>query len=302
MNNSSIGEISTVFGLRKIGFRGSLRHLPEWNGVQRRPGGQGTRELGVFSGVRACEAVRGGASFCGGDLELRGRSDGWRRRLHAEAFAPFHLRPFRGLFDPAQDHADVLSTAAHDRMEHVALGPLERAARQTAAALHVPEHRLDGRPALDVPAQRRGRALPLSRNEDVQSLHAMAAVALVGEGAPGSDTGHLLRLPECLGKRVAVIGSAREDHGADDEALLVRDRQRVLDAELEGHARLALADAVDVRLAQRVELVLVAGQLLHELFGQGEFVLDPLADVGAADQGGPTDVCRDQFPEAAQLH
>ena len=128
----------------------------------------------------------------------------------------FPLRPFRSLFDPAQDHADVLSAAAHDRMEHVALGPLERAARQTAVALHVPDHRLDGRPAPDVPAQRRGHALPLSRNEDLGSLHAMAAAAPVGEGAPGPDAGHLLSLPERLGKRVAVMGSAQEGHGADD--------------------------------------------------------------------------------------
>ena len=195
-----------------------------------------------------------------------------------------------------------MSAAAHDRMEHVALGPLERAARQTAVALHVPDHRLDGRPAPDVPAQRRGHAPPLSRNEDLRSFHAVAAVAPVDEGVPGSDAGHLLHLPERLGERVAVMGSAREGHGADDEALLVRDRQRVLDAELEEHARLALGDAVDVRFAQGVELVLVAGLLLHEPFGQGEFPLEPLEDAGAADQGKlPADVRRDQFREAAQL-
>ena len=99
------------------------------------------------------------------------------------------------------------------------------------------------------------------------------------------------------------MGSARDGHGADDEALLVRDRQRGLDSELEGHARLALGDAVDVRLVQGVELVLVVAPLLHEPFGQGEFLLDPLADAGAADQGKlPADVSRDQFREAAQFH
>ena len=289
-----------AFSPRKIGFRGSLRHFPKWNGVRRQPGGQGSRESDIFSGVRACEAVRGGVDFCGGDLELRRSQMGGR--LHAEAFAPSPFRPLQGIFDPAQDHADVVSAAAHDRMEHVALGPLERAARQTAVALHVPDHRLDGRPAPDVPAQRRGHAPPLSRNEDLRSLHAVAAADPVDEGAPGSDAGHLLHLPERLGERVAVMGSAREGHGADDEALLVRDRQRVLDAELAEHARLALGDAVDVRFAQGVELVLVAGLLLHEPFGQGEFPLEPLEDAGAADQGKlPADVRRDQFREAAQL-
>ena len=176
-----------------------------------------------------------------------------------------------------------LSAAAHDRMEHVALGPLERAAPQTAVALHVPEHRLDGRLAPDVPAQCRGRALPLSQNEHLRSLHAVSAVVPVDKGAPGSDAGHLLRLPERFGKRVAVIGRSWEGHGADDEALLVRDRPRVLDSELEGHARLALGDAVDVRIAQGIDLAAVVAPLLHELFGQGEFLLNLLADVGAAD-------------------
>ena len=128
LNNSEIGEISTALGLRKIGFRGSFRPLPEWSGVQRRPGGQGSRKLAVFSGVRACEAVCGGVGFCDDDLELRGRSDGWRRRLHAEALATSPFRTFRSMLDPAQDHADVLSAAAHDRMEQVAHGPLQRAA------------------------------------------------------------------------------------------------------------------------------------------------------------------------------
>ena len=64
----------------------------------------------------------------------------------------------------------------------------------------------------------------------------------------------------------------------------------------------SVRDAADVRLAQGVEIVLVAGLLLHEPFGQGEFPLEPLEDAGAADQGKlPADVRRDQFREAAQL-
>ena len=58
----------------------------------------------------------------------------------------------------------------------------------------------------------------------------------------------------------------------------------------------SVGDAADVRLAQGVELVLVAGLLLHEPFGQGEFLLDLLEDAGAADRGKlPADVRRDQF-------
>ena len=261
MNNSEIGEISTAPGLRKIGFRGSLRHFPEWNGVQRRPGGQGSRGLGfstAFAHARPSAAALASAVATLNCAEGQ-MGDGAvcmprRLRLPPSTF----LQPLRS----SQDHADVLSAAAHDRMEHVALGPHERAARQTAVALHVPDHRLDGRPAPDVPAQRRGHALPLSRNEDLGALHAMAAAALVGDGAPGSDAGHLLSLSERLCKRVAVIGRSRDGHGADDEALLVRDRQRALDSELEGHARLALGDAVDVRLVQGVELVAVVAPLL----------------------------------------
>ena len=43
-----------------------------------------------------------------------------------------------------EDHADVMAAAAEHREQGVALGSLERAAREAAVVLHVPDHRFDG--------------------------------------------------------------------------------------------------------------------------------------------------------------
>jgi len=70
--------------------------------------------------------------------------------------------------------------------------------------------------------------------------------------------GGLLQL---LGQRVAVIGVARQAARTDHQALFGAHRHADLHAELVGLAGLALADALDLRRMQRVQLVLVLGAL-----------------------------------------
>ena len=53
-------------------------------------------------------------------------------------------QPAQELPQVFQDHANVVATAAEHCEEGVALGSLERAAREAAVALHVPDHGFDG--------------------------------------------------------------------------------------------------------------------------------------------------------------
>ena len=74
-------------------------------------------------------------------------------------------------------------------------------------------------------------------------------------------------LLQLLGQRVAVVGVAGEGPRAHHQALLVRDGQADLHAELVGLARLALADALHLGRVQRVELVLVVALLGADALG-----------------------------------
>ena len=78
------------------------------------------------------------------------------------------------------------------------------------------------------------------------------------------------RLLELRGEDVAVVRIAREAPGAHHQPRLVRDRQADLDAEFVGLACLALADALDFRRVQRVELVLVVALLRADALGAFE--------------------------------
>jgi len=69
---------------------------------------------------------------------------------------------------------------------------------------------------------------------------------------------------------VAVIRVPREAARANHQALLVRDHQADLDAELKGVARLALGNALDLRGMQRVQLVLGVALLGADALGTFE--------------------------------
>ena len=80
-------------------------------------------------------------------------------------------------------------------------------------------------------------------------------------------TSEVLQQDACLlelcRENVAVVGVAGEGARADHQAALVGDGDAGLDAELVGLAGFALADALDLRCVQRVELVLVLGLLVR---------------------------------------
>ena len=72
--------------------------------------------------------------------------------------------------------------------------------------------------------------------------------------------GNVLRQIRCLlqdrAQNVAVVGVAVEGARPQHQAMLVGDHHRALDAELVGLACIALANALDLRRMQRVQLVL----------------------------------------------
>ena len=74
-------------------------------------------------------------------------------------------------------------------------------------------------------------------------------------------------LLDLRGQRVSVVRVTGEAARAHHQAVLVRDRQADLDAELVGLASLPLPDALSFWCVQRIQLVLVLGPLLVDALG-----------------------------------
>jgi hypothetical protein len=82
----------------------------------------------------------------------------------------------------------------------------------------------------------------------------VAAIAAVGDDGFGALIGEDLDLFQGLGQGVAVVGIARNAADADDEPFIEGRRHADLAAEFLPHPGLALRDAIDLRLVQRIDL------------------------------------------------
>ena len=157
-------------------------------------------------------------------------------------------------------------------MQRVTLSALEPAALHAVIVLGMPDGRLDRlTPLQPTPLAARERAALAAMDQCYPAnVGIRPPVAQVDDGRVRLDAqvlqqdGGLLQL---LGQRVAVVGVARQAARTDHQALLGRDGHADLHAELVGLAGLALADALDLRRMQRVQLVLVLGALRADALG-----------------------------------
>src|ERR671938_689032 len=126
-----------------------------------------------------------------------------------------------------EDLADVMAAAAEDGEERVADRALEGATGEATIGLHMTYLGLDGAATPEELAQARREATAYAADEHRRAPHAMAAVAAIDHG------------------------EAAGEGGGDAD----------LAAEFVAHPRLALGDAVDIRLVQGIELGRALGGL-----------------------------------------
>lgn len=157
-----------------------------------------------------------------------------------------------------------MADGAEQGVDDVSIGGLECVSFEVAVLLHVGDDRLDGVSSSQfAPDGGRGDATRVG-DMDLQSL-AIDPMAAIDTGAGGLLSGDAGDLVELSDERLAVIGIAGQRHGAEHElaalAALVGDRERGLHPELVSGGGLALADALDLRGMEGIELLGVAGLL-----------------------------------------
>ena len=175
-----------------------------------------------------------------------------------------------------QDHPNVVPTGAQDGIKRVTKRALESAARERTIRFHVSDHWLDRSASAQVALKLRGH--PASRAGDVnrRGLDPVAAIAAIHEGPLRAGVRQDFHLLQRLAQLVPIIRVPGHRSHADNKALLVGCRHRHLRSELVAHPRLALVDAIHLRLMQRVELALVLRLLAQEPVHTRNLHLDPL--------------------------
>lgn len=176
-----------------------------------------------------------------------------------------------------QDLADIVTAGAEDGEDRVADAAFQRASRQATIALHVPDLRLDGASSPEELCQKRGDAASRAADQDLGGLHAMAAIAAVDHSQIRHLVGQDGDLLQCGCQGVAVVWVVGKAAGADDEASVEGGGKADLGAEFVTNARLALGDAIDLRLMERVDLVLALRRLLEQATDQPECFQHPSA-------------------------
>lgn len=157
-------------------------------------------------------------------------------------------------------------------MQRIAQLALQPAAIHSAIRFQMPDGRLDGLAALEPAALLAGQRLALAAVDDLHPgvvvIHAPEAQIdddrLGGLGGVLQEDGGLFQL---LAEDVPVVRVPGEGLCRDHQAALVGDGNACLDAELIGLPAFPLADALDFRGTQGVELVLVLGLLTPDAFG-----------------------------------
>jgi hypothetical protein len=110
----------------------------------------------------------------------------------------------------------------------------------------VPDHGLDGLPALEQLLQRSRQPPGVADQQSSAAGRLHAAVAAVDQRDLRSHVGQDFDLLELAVHGVPVVGVARHRAHAHDEPLLGRHRHRDLHAELVGRPGLALGQAFDL--------------------------------------------------------
>jgi hypothetical protein len=144
-------------------------------------------------------------------------------------------------------------------------------APKSPVRLHVPDHRLDRRPASQLAPDRGREPPPLSRDEHPIRLGVVvSAIALVDVDARGLHVRHGDDLADGIVQRMAVIRIAFQRFGREDEALPVRHRHSHLGTKLIRPMRLALGDAHHLWSVKAVELVLARAFLRQKTLDEAE--------------------------------
>lgn len=174
-----------------------------------------------------------------------------------------------------EDLADVVPAAAEDGVECVTDRPFEGASGEATIRLHVADLRLDGAASPHELAQAWGKAAAGAADEHRRAVGTMAAVAAINHDEAWAGSGEGLHLLEGLGKGVPVVGIAGHGAHADDKAAGERGGDAHLAAELIAHPRLALGDAVHLRLMQGVDLAPAFRRLPQQAGDELHALLDP---------------------------
>jgi len=168
--------------------------------------------------------------------------------------------------------ADVEPSGTQHRVQPVPFAALEPAALHPVVLRGVADQRLDGFAPLEAALVLSAQRLVLAPVDqlDGRDVFVHAAIARVDHRDLGRHADVLQQRAGLLqlgAQRVPVKRVAGEGSGPHHQPALVRDRQADLDAELVGLPGLALADALDFRRVQCVQLALVAGALGVNAFG-----------------------------------
>lgn len=169
-----------------------------------------------------------------------------------------------------------MPAAAQDGMKRVTKRALESAARETTIRFHVSDHWLDRAASAQVALKRRGH--PASRAGDVDGggFNIVTTIAAIHECPFWAGVSQDFHLLQRLAQRVPITRVPGHRSHADNKALLMSRRHRHLRSELVAHPRLALGDAIHLRLMQRVELALVLQLLAQQPVHKRDLHLDPL--------------------------
>ena len=160
---------------------------------------------------------------------------------------------------PPQEEVEVEVGGGEDGVDAVAVLALEVVAVHSMVGLEVADHRLDGGAALPLVFYGGGGPPDVAADTGAEAVGVVvAAIALVDVDAPDLDAGVLFEVGDGGFQRVGVERIAMQRLGVEDELAAFgssdRDSDRHLAAEFVRGSGLALADALDLRGVQRIDL------------------------------------------------
>ncbi len=144
--------------------------------------------------------------------------------------------------------------------------------RQAAVSFHVADFSFDRAAAVEIGEQFWCQAAPCDADQHAGLQDTVAPIPMVDDGKVGALIGQDLDLLQRQGQGVAVVRVAGEVAHSDDEALIQRRCNTDIAAKLVAHPRLALRDAVDLGLVQRIDLFATLGRLMQQVRHQDELV------------------------------
>jgi hypothetical protein len=173
-----------------------------------------------------------------------------------------------------QELPQVEPASGQERVDAVPVFSLEVIPIHPVIRLEVGDDRLDRRPALEPPPDR--RVLPPRQvNAHLRKILGRAAVSAINERVADLPPGELLRLLDGPFECVPVVGIAVKRADSDHPVLLRRGDHRDLAAELVFLVGLPLGDALGLRRVHRVDLRGVVALLEKDPLRRGQKVRKP---------------------------